>query len=72
MAYRKVKTVPRPRNKKKYKNWQWRLFWLYKQYTVWLPNKEYKPQPFEQVFKVYRQQGEYRESIKILQIQEVL
>ncbi|GGW86231.1 hypothetical protein [Salegentibacter mishustinae] len=52
---------------KSYNHYKLRKFWLLKQFSTWPPKKEdYKPQPFEQAAKVFKQNGQYKESIYIL------
>jgi hypothetical protein len=47
--------------------WKQRLKWLYQQYEKFPPEyKDFKPQPFEQVVKVFLSQGDDEEAIEIL------
>ncbi len=64
-AWRRVRNikealVPSP-------SWQLRMEWLGKQYDRTRPTRsEYRPQPYEQVARVYRAQGDYDYATRVL------
>jgi hypothetical protein len=48
-------------------DWPWRLNWLALQYATYFPNdRDFHPQPYEQLASVYRQAGQIKDARRIL------